>query len=342
MVGSNFGFSGNATFLISGLTFKGSWDALINSPFLQSGVGTAGDYYIVTVAGSTNLDGITDWQVGDWAIFESATNMWQKIDNHDIVSYNTIQNQGVSLPPRSVLDFQGAGVTASDGLTETVVTIPIQPAYATIEDEGIALPQRQIIDFQGLGVQATDSGGKTVVTVLQGLPATNYGLYTQTANSTIITNTASEVSLIGTGVGTLSVPANSFFVGASFRADFGGVITTANNQTLRIRVKTATGVVFLDSGVQNLANLSTTIWTLTVNFTIRQIGGVTIASIVSLGKFTYAKTSNAVVEGFNFNTVNATTFDSTILNTLEVTAQFGSANPSNTMYSDIFVLNKIY
>jgi hypothetical protein len=326
----------------SGLNFKGAWNAQTNSPFLQSGVGVAGDYYIVSVAGNTNLDGITDWQVGDWAIFEGATNMWQKIDNHDIQAYTTIQDEGTSLVQQSVIDFQGAGVTASNGILKTIVTIPIQPAYATIQEEGVALPQRQILNFKGLGVQATDNAGITDVNILEGLPATNYGLYAQTANSTTITGTTVETSLIGPGVGTLSVPANGFFVGASFRADFGGVLNTANNQTLRLRVKTATGIIFLDSGVQNLANLSNTVWTLTINFTIRQIGASTIASIVSLGRFTYAKTSNSAVEGFGFNTVNSTTFNTTIPNTLDVTAQFGSNDAGNSIYSDIFVLNKIY
>ena len=53
----------------SGLVYKGTWNANTNTPTLQSGVGTTGNFYIVSVAGSTNLDGITDWKVGDWAIF---------------------------------------------------------------------------------------------------------------------------------------------------------------------------------------------------------------------------------------------------------------------------------
>jgi hypothetical protein len=333
-----FGF--HTTILANtGLTFKGTWDANANNPFLQSGVGVGGEYYIVSVAGNTNLDGVNVWQVGDWAIFESTTNMWQKISNSVISAYSFIQDEGIVLPQENILDFQGFGVTASAGINKTIVTIP----SVTIEDEGVALPQRNTIDFQGLGVQAQDIGGKTVVTVVQGLPATNYGLYAQTVNSTIITGTIVESSLIGAGVGTLSVPANGFFVGASFRGEFGGVLNTANNQTIRIRVKTATGVLFLDSGVQNIVGSVTNgVWTLSINFTIRQIGAATIASIVSLGRFTYAKTVNGTVEGFGFNVVNNTTFDTTIPNTLEVTAEFGSNNAGNSIYSDIFVLNKIY
>ena len=39
------------------------------------------------------------------------------------------------------------------------------------------------------------------------------GLYAQTALGTAITNTIVETSLIGAGVGTLSVPPNTFKVG---------------------------------------------------------------------------------------------------------------------------------
>jgi hypothetical protein len=67
-----------------GLSYQGSWNASTNTPTLTSSVGTNGYYYIVSVAGSTNLNGITDWQVGDWAIFNGST--WQKIDQTNLVS----------------------------------------------------------------------------------------------------------------------------------------------------------------------------------------------------------------------------------------------------------------
>jgi len=70
-----------------GLSYQGTWNASTNTPTLSSGVGTNGYYYVVSVAGTTNLDGITDWQIGDWAIFNGVA--WQKIDNTDaVVSVN--------------------------------------------------------------------------------------------------------------------------------------------------------------------------------------------------------------------------------------------------------------
>ena len=167
------------------------------------------------------------------------------------------------------------------------------------------------------------------------------GLFAQTANSTIITGTNVERSLINGGVGTLTVPANGFQVGDSFRAIFGGVISTANNQTIRIKVKTGS-VILLDSGAKSITGITNGIFSLNIDFTVRQLGGTGVASIVSLGTFHYNKTSNAAVEGFGFNVINNTTFNTTINNTLDVTVQWGSNNAGNSIYSDIFTLNKTY
>lgn len=53
----------------------GSWDANTNSPTLTSGVGTFGDFLTVTVAGNTELDGLTDHRVGDVLYFDGVK--WQ-------------------------------------------------------------------------------------------------------------------------------------------------------------------------------------------------------------------------------------------------------------------------
>jgi hypothetical protein len=168
------------------------------------------------------------------------------------------------------------------------------------------------------------------------------GLFAQTANSTIITNTTVESSLINGGVGTLTVPANGFQVGDSFRAVFGGVMNADNNQNITIRVD-AGPIVLLDSGLQNLgSSVTNDVWSLNIDFTIRSLGGPGVASIVSLGSFHYTKTNNSSVQGFAFNVVNNTTFDTTIPTTLDVTAQWQNASTGNNIYSDIFILNKTY
>jgi hypothetical protein len=173
-----------------------------------------------------------------------------------------------------------------------------------------------------------------------GLPV-NAGLFAQTSNSTSITNTTTETTLISSGVGTLSIPANSFQIGDSFHAKLIGHISCTGNATIRLRAKSG-AIILADTGVLNLDASTNKHWEINIYFTIRQLGAPTIASIASGGLFSYTKNSGANFEGTNFSIVNNTTFDTTINNTLDVTAQWGSANVNDIIYSEIFILNKLY
>ena len=64
--------------LVGAVVYQGVWNASTNSPTLVSGTGTKGNYYMVSVAGSTSIDGISQWNVGDMIIFNGTT--WNKID----------------------------------------------------------------------------------------------------------------------------------------------------------------------------------------------------------------------------------------------------------------------
>jgi hypothetical protein len=70
--------------VLGALSYQGTWDAATNTPTLTSSVGTKGYYYVVSVAGNTNLNGITDWLVGDWAVYNGT--VWQKVDNTETVT----------------------------------------------------------------------------------------------------------------------------------------------------------------------------------------------------------------------------------------------------------------
>jgi fructose-specific component phosphotransferase system IIB-like protein len=70
------------------LVYQGTWNASTNNPTLTSSVGTKGYYYVVSTAGSTNLDGTTLWGVGDWAVFNGS--IWQKVDGGDTGNFVNI------------------------------------------------------------------------------------------------------------------------------------------------------------------------------------------------------------------------------------------------------------
>jgi hypothetical protein len=77
---------------IGALNYKGTWNASTNSPALASGVGTKGDYYVVSVAGSTTIDSENLWGVGDWIVFNGTT--WQKVDGGDTGNFSSVAVTG--------------------------------------------------------------------------------------------------------------------------------------------------------------------------------------------------------------------------------------------------------
>ena len=96
------------------LNYSGAWDASTNNPALASGVGTKGDYYVVSVSGSTNLDGITNWVVSDWAVFNGT--VWQKVDNSEIIYVSNVAT-GTGLTGGPITS------TGTVSLANTAVTI---------------------------------------------------------------------------------------------------------------------------------------------------------------------------------------------------------------------------
>ena len=165
----------------------------------------------------------------------------------------------------------------------------------------------------------------------------SYGLFSQTGSSTPVSGTTVETSIIGSGAGTLSVPINGFRVGDSFNGKLNGHISCVGTAEIQIRVK-ANSVLLGDTGVIALDTSTNKHWQLDLNFTIRSIGSV--GSIVSYGSFGYIKNSGLNFEGSNFVTI--TPLDTTILNTIDITVEWNTNNSGNSIYSDIFVLNKIY
>ena len=116
--------------VIGALSYQGTWNATTNSPTLTSSVGTKGFYYVVSVAGTTNLNGITDWQIGDWAVYSGTA--WQKIDNTDGVT--------------SVNTYTGAVVlTAAD-----VGAVPYTGATGAVD-----LNAKSLVNVSNLGINTT-------------------------------------------------------------------------------------------------------------------------------------------------------------------------------------------
>ena len=167
------------------------------------------------------------------------------------------------------------------------------------------------------------------------------GLFAQTASSASVSG-ITEQSIIGAGVGTLSVPANGFKIGDSFTCALDGLLSSISAATIHIHVKTLSGVILADTGVVTMAAATDKPWLLSLFFTVRTLGGAGTASISSGGLFSYIRNGGTQFEGFVLSTINSTTFDTTINNTLVITAQWNSDSASNKIQSYNFILNKTF
>jgi hypothetical protein len=159
------------------------------------------------------------------------------------------------------------------------------------------------------------------------------GLYSATSPVTIA-NTGAQLTLIGAGVGSLSIPANFFTAGMAFEMRTGGNFGALNNATIRFRL-TNSGTLF-DSGLLQFSPSVTSPrpWNADVTFVYR--GGTTMIT-----NFNFQYNNGADARGFTASQTN-NTFNPTISNTLGFTAQWGAASTSNTITSDYFVLTRLY
>ena len=100
-----------------GLSYQGTWNASTNTPTLTSSSGTSNYYYVVSVSGSTNLNGITDWVTGDWAIYNGTA--WQKIDQTNLVISVAGRTGAVTL---TTADISGLGTIATQAASNVSIT----------------------------------------------------------------------------------------------------------------------------------------------------------------------------------------------------------------------------
>jgi hypothetical protein len=139
-----------------GVVYKGTWNATTNSPALASGVGTQGHYYVVSVAGSTNLDGITDWEVGDWAIFNGT--VWQKVDNTDV---GILSVQGGD---RIVIDNTDPLNPSVNWVSTTYVVRNVTGNIALLEEYTICTSASGVeLTLPGIGAGSADGGNRHTI-----------------------------------------------------------------------------------------------------------------------------------------------------------------------------------
>jgi hypothetical protein len=216
-----------------GLSYQGTWNASTNTPTLTSSSGTSNYYYVVSVSGSTNLNGITDWVAGDWAIYNGT--VWQKIDQTNLVT--------------SVNGYTGVVVLTQTDISGTASLTTTQ----TITNKTLTSPKiNEILDANGneiLGLSTTASS-TDFLTVKNGI-GVGVPLHVYADGSS--SNIGLHIQPKGTGLVTISDGAD-FDKGIRFRS----VSSAASAITLIDAVSSAGRVVTLPDATTTLVGRNTT------------------------------------------------------------------------------------
>jgi hypothetical protein len=133
--------------VLGALSYQGTWDASTNTPALASSVGTKGYYYVVSVAGNTNLNGITDWLVGDWAVYNGS--IWQKVDNTETVTSVNGQTGAVVLTTTNVAE--GTNLYYTDARARAAISAGTAISYDNATGVITNSAPDQIVALTGAG-----------------------------------------------------------------------------------------------------------------------------------------------------------------------------------------------
>lgn len=147
-----------------GLSYQGLWNASTNSPAIPAAAtGNNGWYYLVGTAGTTSIDGISEWAVGDWIISNGTT--WQKIDNTDLVTSVAGRTGAVVL---AFTDLSGVATVAQiptvirDELVQVVIGDGVNLIGTGAQDPLFFLPEGVIQEITVMGGRGTPSGSISI------------------------------------------------------------------------------------------------------------------------------------------------------------------------------------
>jgi hypothetical protein len=157
---------------INAPTYQGTWNASTNTPTLTSSVGTQSYYYVVSVAGNTTLNGVSGWNVGDWAIFTGG--VWEKVPGSSSESFTNLTTTNLA-----VTGLTGYMYANGSGNATASLTIP-NAGLANSTISGVSLGSNLNALTISTGLSGTSYNGSAGVTIALANTTVTAGSYTNT------------------------------------------------------------------------------------------------------------------------------------------------------------------
>lgn len=189
-----------------------------------------------------------------------------------------------------------------------------------------------------------DSTQKTFSAFVDGVQQQLVGtLFTKTADTTV-GGTTTETSLIGTGTGTATLPANFFVVGKTLRVRAGGHFSTdaVTPATLNIRLRLGgiSGTIILATGDKTPAGAVTQdFWEVDITLTCRTTGAT--GTVMANGNFYHGDDSTNVLYEWEMTNTAAVTVDTTASLAVVLSADWGGTDADDTITATVLTIEAL-
>jgi len=236
------------------------------------------------------------------------------------------------------------GATDTWGVTLLYTDVNDPTFGVVISCSAASVPETAFIEHVRVTVYYTDSAFVSPVN-FNGYGFQNDGqyeytqgvLYSQTASKTV-SNTTAETSLVQSGRGTVTLPANFLTAGKTIRLTAYGIYSTTGTPNLRFRVKLGSTFVGTTGNVATANNVSNQAWKVECVITCRSVGVSGTTYTIGFAMLNTSGTNGVV---WDMEAVGTDTIDTTSPLTLDLLAAWGTANASNTLTCSHIIIEAV-
>jgi len=189
------------------------------------------------------------------------------------------------------------------------------------------------------GAQWNDSTQKTLITYLDSIKQGHVGcLFSQTATVTVA-STDAETTVLGAGIGTLTLPVNFFVIGKTIRVRAMGIFSDTGTPNITMTYKLGSTTIMSTGAVALAGTISNNSWMAEGLITCRTVGAT--GTVFGQGYFEYDESTHAGTR-LGMAATAAVTVDTTSTLAVNLTVTWGTNSASNTMSCTNFILEVLY